>query len=135
MSRATLYDLRADLKDPVVITGRFEGAGAADPTYPIANPPGWTATYVSTGIYRVQFTQRYSTLISFVAMLGGSTPANLLGHTLVRDDYTDAVNPTVDLSVYNNPDTGTGGQPALHDLVATEFIDFIAVLQRTSVRR
>ena len=131
MSRATLSEVFADLKAAAIVTGRFEGAGAATPTYPVANPPGWTATYTSTGIYRIHFTDAYSALISAWSSLGGTTPANLAGHTLIWDDYVAKSGNTLayrEVSVYN-------ASFALHDLVATEFVEFGFVFQNTSVRR
>ncbi len=131
MSGATLFDVRADLKAAVIITGRFEGAGAADPTFPITDPPGWTATQESTGIYRVTFTDGYSALISMFGSIGGATPADVAGHTCVWDDYVAPVGSALayrEVSIYNAAD-------ALHDLVATEFFEFMAVFQDTSVRR
>lgn len=128
---ATLWDVKADLKGAALVTGRFEGAGTSDPTYPIANPPGWTVARSALGIYRISFSENYSALISGFAMIGGTTPANVAGHTAVWDDYVAAsgnTNAYRDVSVYNAAD-------ALHDLVATEFLEFVCIFQTTGQRR
>lgn len=110
MSKATLFEVKADLKDAAVITGRFAGAGSSAPTLPISNPPGWTVVRSSAGIYRISFAENYSALISGMAMLGGTTPANLKGHTMVWDDYVAAsgnTNAYREVSVYK-PATSAG---------------------------
>jgi hypothetical protein len=131
MPKSILSRVWADLKEGALIFGKFEGAGASNPDYPIANPPGWTVTRQGTGNYRVTFTDDYSALIAMNAGLSASTPADLAGHTLVWDDYVPRSGNTAayrDVTLYNAADTA-------HDLAANEFIEFVAVFQNTSVRQ
>jgi hypothetical protein len=128
---ATLYELFGDLKGSALVFGAFVGTGAADPTPRVTNPPGWTVTRTSAGIYRISFAQNYSALICAFGSIGGTTPANVAAHTYVWDDYVAAsgnTNAYREVSIYDAAN-------ALDDLEATEFFEFTAVFQKTSVRR
>ena len=120
---STLYDVQADGKQWVLISGSFTGAGAADPTYPISNPPGWTATRVAEGHYRITFADEYAALISANANFQASTPVDVAGYTAVFDDLSSGV---MDVWVYNASDVAD-------DLEVLEHLHFLVVFRKTSV--
>lgn len=114
----------AEGKELTLIAGRFTASAV------VSKGKGFTVTTPGTGRYLITFDNNYDDDISFVASLQAATPGDLAGHVLVWD--TIASN-AVEVVMYNNPDSGTGGQPVAHDLAANEYINFVAVRKRTGV--
>ena len=130
MSKTTLYDVRADGKAHVMIAGRFAGADTGAPTYPIANPPGWTASRVSAGRYRLTFADQYAAFICATVTLEANTPADIDGFTAQTSTYTAGASPVLDIYVY---DGAAAGARAVHDLSANEFVNFVCIFRNTTV--
>ena len=94
--------------------------------------PGVAVSRTGAGAYRLTWSENPGVYMGAVASLQAATPGDLAGHTVIFDTY-DSTNFILDLVVYNNPDTGTGGQPAAHDLAASEYFCVVAKFARTSV--
>ena len=126
MSKTTLYDVRADGKALVLVTGRF--------THPTTVSSGLGFTVVDhapTGRYDITFDDQYSGFISCVASVEGTTPADVDGWRVTTSAYTAGTNPTLTVYVYPSYNAS---EPVAVDLPnATCFVNFIAVFRNTTV--
>jgi hypothetical protein len=99
---------------------RGEGGSSAITT--VGASRGVTLTRVNTGAYRVTVDEDHPGYFRGVNhSLLADTLDNLAGHTVIFKGW-DATNKRLDFAVYNNPDSGTGGTPARHDLAADEYV-------------
>lgn len=101
---------------------RLLGTGAANPTVEIGQRV--TVAWVSTGLYRITWTEGPGTFVGFHYGLGAATTGDLKGYTVVRDTY-DATNHQLDLAVYNS-------SFALADLAANQYLDAAIVFAESS---
>jgi hypothetical protein len=128
MSKTTLYDVHADGKAYVIISGRFQGANGAMGTLPITSPPGWSVAYVTEGKYTLTFDDQYAAFISCTVSLEADTPADVAGFTVLTSTYTAAASPTLTIYSYN-----AAGTPALADVLGNCYVNFTAVFRNTTV--
>jgi hypothetical protein len=123
MSKTTLYEVNADGKGLVIVTGRFTTTGT------VSSGLGFTAADSGTGIYTVTFDDQYSGFISCVSSLEADTPGDVDGWRVATSTYTAAASPTLVFNVVTD-----AASPTAADLPnATSFINFIAVFRNTSV--
>jgi hypothetical protein len=129
MSKTTLYDVRADGKALVIVTGRF-----AHPTT-VSSGLGFTVVdHATAGRYDITFDDQYSGFISCVVSLEGNTVTDIDGWTVNTSTYTAGANPT--LSVYTMPPRIVdAAAPVTTDLAANCFCNFIAVFRNTTVTK
>jgi len=126
MSKTTLYDVRADGKALVMVTGRFTVAGV------VSSGIGFTVADAGAGIYTITFDDQYSGFISCVTSLEGNTITAIDGWTVNTSTYTAAASPT--LTVYTMPPRIVdAAAPVTTDLAADCFVNFIAVFRNTTV--
>tara|TARA_Y100000593_G_scaffold14361_1_gene27175 strand:- start:7053 stop:7436 length:384 start_codon:yes stop_codon:yes gene_type:complete len=125
MSKTTLYEVNADGKGLVIVTGRF-----SHPTT-VSSGNGFTVVdHATTGRYTITFDDQYSGFISCVASIEGNTATDVDGWTVTTSTYTAAANPTLEVYVYPSYDAAN---PTAADLAANCFVNFIAVFRNTSV--
>lgn len=103
---------------------RLLGTGAADPTVEVA-PGGVTVTRTAEGVIRIAYDRNPGVFVNWSPGLGAATPADVKGHTLVRDTY-DSTNKRLDISLFDDAD-------AADDLDATEYIDLVLRFKETDV--
>lgn len=114
--------------ETVGILVKFEGNGGASPT----NKPfgsGVTVTWVSTGIYRLTFSDAQGQYVGCSAPgISDTAPAGVAGFTahVDEDSYTAATR-QLDVHVYN-------ASQALADLPATSFLFMEPKFKRTAVK-
>jgi hypothetical protein len=94
---------------------RLLGTGAAHPTVEVG-PGECTITRIGVGVFRIVWASNPGTFIGWSKDLGAATPADVKGHTVVRDTY-DADNRRLDFSLFNAAE-------AADELQATEYLDF-----------
>jgi len=123
MSKTTLYDVRADGKALVMVTGRFTVAGA------VSSGIGFTVADSGAGIYTITFDDQYSGFISCMASLEATTTADIDGWTCHTSTYTAGASPTLKVYVYTHAGAGSG----LDLANVTSFVNFIAVFRNTTV--
>lgn len=118
------YVERATEPDSYVIPVRFEGAGAANPTKNFG--AGVTVTWVSTGLYRLTFSDAQGTYVGCLGAVSDTVPAGVAGFTFHpdQDSYT-AAGKALDVTVYNAAN-------ALADLPATSFLYVEVRFKRSS---
>ena len=90
---------------------------AKDGDAPAAGGYGITATRTGTGAYKLAWGANPGVFQGWSCDLGAATPANLAGHTVVRDTY-DASAHELDFSLFNASD-------AAHDLANNEYVDIV----------
>jgi hypothetical protein len=126
MSKTTLYDVRADGKALVMVTGRFTVAGV------VSSGIGFTVADAGAGIYTITFDDQYSGFISCVTSLEGNTITDIDGWFVYTSTYTAGANPT--LSIYTMPTRVVDADdPVLADLPANTYCNFIAIFRNTTV--
>jgi len=101
---------------------RLLGTGAADPTKQIGR--GISVTRTSAGLYKLTWSENPGTFVGLSATFGAATPADLAGHTIVRD--------TFDTSAFTLEVLMSGATEVAHDLAANEYIDLQVYFTRTS---
>lgn len=119
--------LKSTEGDLVVIPVKFEGAGGANPT----NKPygfGVTVTWVSTGIYRLTFSDAQGNYVGCPAPgISDTAPAGVAGFTAhVDEDSYTAANRALDVHIYN-------AAQALADLPATSYLYIEPRFKRSAV--
>ena len=121
MSKTTLYEVNADGKGLVIITGRF-----AHPTT-VSSGNGFTVVdHGSQGRYDITFDDQYSGFISCVAGIEADAEADGDGWTALTSTYAAGANPTLQVWISDQ------AQDA-QDLVADMYCNFIAIFRNTSV--
>lgn len=127
MSKTTLYDVRADGKALVMVTGRFAHATT------VSSGLGFTVVdHATAGRYDITFDDQYSGFISCVASLEGTTVTDIDGWFVYTSTYTAGANPT--LSIYTMPTRIVdAASPVLADLPANTYCNFIAIFRNTTV--
>lgn len=101
---------------------RLLGTGAANPTVEVGQRV--TVAWVSTGLYRLTWSEGPGTFVGWHYGLGAATPGDVKGYTVVRDTY-DTTNHQLDLAVYNS-------SFALADLAANQYLDAAIVFAESS---
>tara|TARA_B100000029_G_scaffold434022_1_gene447159 strand:+ start:397 stop:780 length:384 start_codon:yes stop_codon:yes gene_type:complete len=125
MSKTTLYEVNADGKGLVLVTGRF-----AHPTT-VSSGNGFTVVdHATAGRYDITFDDQYSGFVSCVASIEADTHTDADGWTLITQNYTAGANPTLTIMVYPSYNAAN---PTPDDLAADCFVNFIAVFRNTSV--
>lgn len=97
------------------------GAGTSAPT--VRSGPSVTVTRTGTGAYTITWSEYPGVFLGWRADLGASTPADVAGHTVVRDDY-DTATKSLPFVLYNASD-------AAHDLAASEYLDIEVTFKMT----
>lgn len=98
------------------------GTGAANPTK--VHGAGVAVTWVSTGRYRLTFSESQGTYVGLVGHgFAATTPADLDGYTVVAGVYASNV---VDIYVYSDT-------PALADLQALGYLNLLVAFKTTAV--
>lgn len=111
------FPIRCQLGNVVLVPVRLLGTGADDPTKEVG--PGLTATWVSTGKYRLTTKDYVGKLLGVLSGFGQAAPAASGGKLITwdHDSYT-ASSKAVDVFV---EDAGTEAvAPALADLESTD---------------
>lgn len=123
MSQNT-WEVRSGNPDIVEFHIRLLGTGAAAPTReePAASS-GITVTRSGVGAYTLTWAENPGNFVNCSYMIGAATPANVAGHTVIRDTFASLALPIV---LYNASD-------AAHDLAASEYIDLTVRFKRTNL--
>ena len=124
-----VYPVRGQPAELVFSVVRLLGTGAADPTKQRGD--GITATYVSTGKYRLTFAEHLGTFEGAWGQFGQAAPAagatNII--SIDHDSYSASTR-TLDFFV---EDPGTeAAAPALADLASTDKVFLLIAFSRTS---
>ena len=112
--------------EPELVTYKLRLLGeTTGPTVSIdeGSSQGVSVAYSATGIYTLTWGDSPGKFVSAQASLGAATPADLAGHTVIRDTYASLA---LAFSVFNAAD-------AAHALVDDEYLDVEVTFQRTSV--
>lgn len=117
------FDVQSTEKELVAHHVRLLGATAdvSKDTAAGAGGYGITPSRTAVGSYKLAWDENPGTFVGWHADLGAATPANLAGHTLVRDTY-DATNFELEFAMYDS-------LFAAHDLAAAEYIDIVVYFQ------
>lgn len=94
---------------------RAVGGSATISTDTDGGGSGVTISRTGTGAYRLTWADNPGEFQGWHCGLGAATPANLAGHTVVRDTYDESAY-TLDFVLYNS-------SFAAHDLAASEYFD------------
>jgi len=122
MSKTTLYDVHADGKGLVMVTGSISDSA-------VVSGLGFTMTDESSpaGTYTITFDDQYNALISCVVSLEhGSDSSFANGWTVQVSGYTTGANPTIRFVSFDETF-------ALNDLTSDTNIHFIAIFRNTAV--
>jgi hypothetical protein len=121
MSNTTLYDVRADGKALVMVTGSISDSA-------VVSGIGFTMTDEASpaGTYTITFDDQYNALISCVVSLEHSDATYANGWTAQVSGYTTGANPTIKFVSYDETF-------ALNDLTSGTNIHFIAIFRDTVV--
>lgn len=92
---------------------RIQGTGAADPTVEVGQRV--KVTHVTTGQYRITWSEAPGQFEVASLDLGAANPADLKGYSVVRDTY-DSTNLQIDFVVFNSSFNAA-------DLAAAQFLD------------
>lgn len=97
---------------------RLLGTGAAAPTKEFG--PGITVTRTSEGLLKFTWTENPGEFVGIAGYaFGDTTPADVKGHTIARDTYSEATSTAdayIEVAMYDSTF-------AVDDLEATEYLD------------
>jgi len=117
------FDMRAGAPDVVAHVIRLLGTGAANFTKQVGE--GVTVVRSGTGAHTITWADNPGTYLGWSPAFGAATPADLAGHTAVREVYVAATK-SMAFTIYN-------ASFAAHDLEADEYIDLTIIFRRTAV--
>ena len=117
------YPQRSSEPEVVCHHVRLLGTGAANPTKQLG--AGIAATRTSEGLYKLTWSDNPGTFVGVSHCFGAATPADLVGHTCVRD--------TFDTSAYSLEVRVADDADAADDLEADEYLDLQVYFKRTAV--
>lgn len=85
---------------------------------------GMTVSRTSAGLYKLTWGSNPGTFLGWSWALGAATPANVAGHSVVRDEY-DASTKSLAFTLYAPGFDTNAVTWTAHDLAASEYLDIV----------
>lgn len=116
--------------ETIEISGYFLGVNNADPTLVEGQGGLKSCTWVSEGLYRFKFRERYEALTFCAFTLMATTPGDLKGYTVVAKSLDTSATDyyTLDVSVYDSTNT-------IADIIAAQWLHFEFKFRRTVIKQ